>query len=47
MALSPADFAERLLSLYPTLSGGDFVAVMGEALAAADLAGRYDIERGE
>jgi len=47
VGMSPADFAERLLSLYPTLSGGDFVAVMGEALAAADLAGRYDIDRGE
>jgi len=44
--VSASDFAARLLTLYPTLAGGDFTAIMGEALAAADLAGRYDIDHG-
>lgn len=43
---SMADLAERLLRLYPELPSGEMTAVMGEALAAADLAGRYDIDNG-
>jgi phage gp29-like protein len=38
-----ADFAERLRRLYPDLPSEEFAAVMGEAVFAADLAGRYDV----
>ena len=39
----PADFAAHLLTLYPALPGDDLANIMGEALAAADLAGRYAV----
>ena len=38
---TPADFAAHLLTLYPDLPGDDLANIMGEALAAAELAGRY------
>jgi len=41
-----AAFRARLLTLYPALPREGLVAVLGEGLAAADLAGRYDIDRG-
>ena len=40
---TPADFAAHLLTLYPALPGDDLANIMGEALAAADLAGRYAV----
>ncbi|MCU0842804.1 MAG: DUF935 domain-containing protein [Thiobacillaceae bacterium] len=40
---TPADFAAHLLTLYPELPGDDLATIMGEALAAADLAGRYAV----
>jgi len=40
---TPADFAAHLLTLYPELPGDDLADIMGEALAAADLAGRYAV----
>lgn len=43
---SPADLVARLEQLYPQLPDGDLVAVMGEALAAADLAGRWAVQEG-
>jgi phage gp29-like protein len=39
-----ATFAERLLTLYPELPDGDLAALLGEALTAADLAGRYELD---
>lgn len=39
-----ADFGGRLLSLYPELPDGELTALMGEALTAAELAGRYELE---
>jgi phage gp29-like protein len=41
-----ASFNARLLGMYPELPGGSLVAVLAEGLAAADLAGRYDIDHG-
>ena len=38
-----ADFAEHLLTLYPHLPGDDLTAIMGEAMAATELAGRYEL----
>jgi phage gp29-like protein len=38
-----ADFAAHLLTLYPDLPGDDMTAIMGEALAAAELAGHYEL----
>lgn len=43
---APADFQARLERLYPQLPDGDLVAVMGEALAAAELAGRFAVTQG-
>jgi phage gp29-like protein len=43
---SPADLMARLERLYPQLPDGDLVAVMGEALAAAELAGRFAVTEG-
>ena len=40
---SAADFAAHLLTLYPDLPGDDLTAIMGEALAAAELAGHYEL----
>lgn len=37
-------FAQRLLSLYPDLPDGDLTSLMAEALAAAELAGRYELD---
>lgn len=37
-------FAQRLLTLYPDLPDGDLTALMAEALAAAELAGRYELD---
>ncbi|WP_295582256.1 DUF935 family protein [uncultured Lamprocystis sp.] len=45
--LDLAAAGERLLTLYPRLPVSDFSAVLGEALTAADLAGRYDLEHGQ
>lgn len=42
-----AALGERLLRLYPRLPVADFTAVLAEALTAADLAGRYDLEQGQ
>lgn len=39
-----AAFAQRLLTLYPDLPDGDLTALMAEALAAAELAGRYELD---
>jgi hypothetical protein len=44
---SPADFAAALLTLYPELPSAELTAVMGEALAAVNLAGRYDLDQGD
>ena len=41
---TPADLIARLERLYPELPDGDLVAVMGEALAAAELAGRFAVQ---
>jgi phage gp29-like protein len=43
---APAEFAARLLHLYPSLPGGALTAVMGEALTAAELAGRLAVVEG-
>jgi phage gp29-like protein len=43
---APADLMARLERLYPQLPDGDLVAVMGEALAAAELAGRFAVMEG-
>ena len=40
---SAADFAAHLLTLYPDLPGDDLTSIMGEAMAAADLAGHYEL----
>lgn len=40
------DLAERLLRLYPYLPSADLTGILGEALAASGLAGRYDIAEG-
>ena len=37
-------FAQRLLTLYPDLPDGDLASLMAEALAAAELAGRYELD---
>ncbi len=37
-------FAQRLLTLYPDLPDGDLTSLMAEALAAAELAGRYELD---
>lgn len=37
---------DRLLELYPKMDASQFAEVMGDALAAAHLAGRYDIVKG-
>ena len=37
---------DRLIELYPDLDPDGFARVMGDALAAAHLAGRYDILEG-
>lgn len=42
-----AALGERLLRLYPRLPVSDFTAVLAEALTAAELAGRYDVEQGQ
>jgi len=39
-----ATFAGRLLTMYPDLPPGDLAALLGEAMTAADLAGRYELE---
>ena len=38
---------EDLLSLEETLDTTEFEAVMGQALAAAELAGRFDVSEGQ
>lgn len=43
---APAAFAAELLTRYPELPSDEFAAVMGEALAAAHLGGRQDLEEG-
>lgn len=40
------ELRDRLLELYPQLDGAAFAQVMGDALAAAHLAGRYDVLEG-
>lgn len=40
---SLADFAEHLLTLYPKLPGDELTAIMGEAMTATELAGRYEL----
>jgi phage gp29-like protein len=40
---SLADFSAHVLTLYPELPGDDLANIMGEVLAAADLAGRYAV----
>ncbi|AUB81443.1 DUF935 domain-containing protein [Candidatus Thiodictyon syntrophicum] len=42
-----ASFNARLLGMYPALPDGSLVAVLAEGLAAADLAGRYDVAQGD
>ena len=37
-------FAKRLLTLYPELPDGDLTSLMAEALAAAELAGQYELD---
>lgn len=37
-------FAQRLLTLYPDLPDGDLTSLMAEAMAAAELAGRYELD---
>lgn len=37
------EFRDRLIELYPQMPVGQFSDLMGDALAAAELAGRYDI----
>lgn len=37
------EFRDRLIELYPQMPVGQFSELMGDALAAAELAGRYDI----
>jgi len=40
------DFRERLLKLYPEMDGKAFANLMGEALAAADAMGRFEVSDG-
>lgn len=40
------ELRERLIELYPDLDGDAFAQVMGDAMAAAHMAGRYDILEG-
>lgn len=40
------ELRDRLIDLYPQLDGAQFAEVMGDALAAAHLAGRYDVFNG-
>ncbi|RMG51178.1 MAG: DUF935 family protein, partial [Gammaproteobacteria bacterium] len=40
------ELRDRLIELYPDLDPSGFAQVMGDALAAAHLAGRYDILEG-
>ncbi len=37
------DFRERLLTLFPDLNASDFATLMGQALAVADAAGRWEV----
>jgi phage gp29-like protein len=46
-AQSLPELLEQLLELEDTLDSTEFEAVMGQALAAAELAGRYDVNEGE
>lgn len=46
-AESLEDLRDRLVELLPDLDGSQFAEVMTDALAAAQLAGRYDILEGE
>ncbi|MEM7773857.1 MAG: DUF935 family protein, partial [Cyanobacteria bacterium P01_A01_bin.37] len=34
---------ERLVELYPEMSGEDYASVLGKAITAADIAGRYEV----
>jgi phage gp29-like protein len=40
------ELRDRLIELYPTMSGGLFAEVMGQALQVADLTGRYEAGNG-
>lgn len=42
-----AEFSERLLDIYPLLSATALAALVGDATAAAHLAGRYDVQEGD
>ncbi len=39
------DFRERLLTLYPDLNSKDFADLMGQAMAVADAAGKWEVAR--
>lgn len=41
------EFRDRLFDLYPDLPTGELASVMGEAMTAAALAGRYDLLEGD
>lgn len=43
---SLADFAERLLELYPDLDTAQIASVLGDGMTAAGLAGRYEVQEG-
>jgi phage gp29-like protein len=40
---SMADFAAHVLTMYPKLQSADLANIMGEAMAASELAGRYEL----
>jgi phage gp29-like protein len=46
-AVSLEEFNARLLAAYPDLDAAGVVGALGQALAAADTKGRYDVAQGE
>ncbi|MCS5514617.1 DUF935 domain-containing protein [Pseudomonas qingdaonensis] len=40
------EFRDRLVETYPNMSGDQLASAMAEGMAAASLAGRYDVIRG-